>query len=127
VVWRLDRLGRGLKHLIELVEQLQQREIGFRSLTEQIDTTSPAGRLQFHLFGALAEFEREIIRERTRAGLAAARARGRTGGRPVTFTPEKVAAAEAMRAGGQPIVQIARVLGVHRATLYRHLEQEPQT
>ena len=96
-------------------------------MTEQIDTTTPAGRLQFHLFGALAEFEREIIRERTRAGLAAARARGRTGGRPVTLTPEKVAAAEAMRAGGQPIVQIARVLGVHRATLYRHLRQEPQT
>jgi DNA invertase Pin-like site-specific DNA recombinase len=127
VVWRLDRLGRGLKHLIELVEQLQQREVGFRSLTEQIDTTTPAGRLQFHLFGALAEFEREIIRERTRAGLAAARARGRTGGRPVTLTPEKVAAAEAMRAGGHPIVQIARVLGVHRATLYCHLEREPQT
>ena len=121
VVWRLDRLGRGLKHLIELVEQLQERTIGLRSLTEQIDTTSPAGRLQFHLFGALAEFEREIIRERTRAGLAAARARGRTGGRPVTLTPEKVAAAEAMRAAGQPIVQIARVLGVHRATLYRRL------
>ena len=99
----------------------------FRSLTEQIDTTSPAGRLQFHLFGALAEFEREIIRERTRAGLAAARARGRTGGRPLALTPEKIAAAEAMRGGGQPIAQIARVLGVHRATLYRHLEQEPQT
>jgi DNA invertase Pin-like site-specific DNA recombinase len=127
VVWRLDRLGRGLKHLIELVEQLQERTIGLRSLTEQIDTTSPAGRLQFHLFGALAEFEREIIRERTRAGLAAARARGRTGGRPLALTPEKIAAAEAMRGGGQPIAQIARVLGVHRATLYRHLEQEPQT
>src|ERR1700722_12390258 len=104
--------------LIELVEQLQQREIGFRSLTEQIDTTSPAGRLQFHLFGALAEFEREIIRERTRAGLAAARARGRNGGRPVTLTPEKIAAAEAMRAAGQPTVQIARVLGVHRGTVH---------
>jgi DNA invertase Pin-like site-specific DNA recombinase len=102
VVWRLDRLGRGLKHVIELVEHLQQREIGFRSLTEQIDTTTPAGRLQFHLFGALAEFEREIIRERTRAGLAAARARGQTGGRPITLTPKKVAAAEAMPAGGQP-------------------------
>ena len=127
MVWRLDRLGRGLKHLIELVEQLQERTIGLRSLTEQIDTTSPAGRLQFHLFGALAEFEREIIRERTRAGLAAARARGRTGGRPLALTPEKIAAAEAMRGGGQPIAQIARVLGVHRATLYRHLEQEPQT
>jgi DNA invertase Pin-like site-specific DNA recombinase len=87
VVWRLDRLGRGLKHLIDLVEQLHGSDIGFRSLTEQIDTTTPAGRLQFHLFGALAEFEREIIRERTRAGLAAARARGRTGGRPIALTP----------------------------------------
>jgi DNA invertase Pin-like site-specific DNA recombinase len=122
VVWRLDRLGRGLKHLIDLVEQLQQREIGFRSLTEQIDTTTPAGRLQFHLFGALAEFEREIIRERARAGLAAARARGRTGGRPVSLTPEKLAAAQAMRGDGQSMTQIAHVLGLHRATLYRHLE-----
>jgi len=124
VVWRLDRLGRGLKHLIELVEHLHGREIGFRSLTEQIDTTTPAGRLQFHLFGALAEFEREIIRERTRAGLAAARARGRTGGRPSAITREKLAAAHVMRASGQSMVQIARVLGVHRATLYRHLNGE---
>jgi DNA invertase Pin-like site-specific DNA recombinase len=79
VVWRLDRLGRGLKHLIESIDELHGREIGFRSLTEAIDTTTPAARLQFHIFGALAEFERETIRERTRAGLAAARARGRLG------------------------------------------------
>ena len=78
VVWRLDRLGRGLKHLIEAIEQLHQREIGFRSLTEQIDTTTSAGMLQFHIFGALAEFERQIIREHTRAGLAAATLRART-------------------------------------------------
>ena len=77
VVWRLDRLGRGLKHLIESIDGLHAREVGFRSLTEAIDTTTSAGRLQFHIFGALAEFEREIIRERTRAGLVAARARGR--------------------------------------------------
>jgi DNA invertase Pin-like site-specific DNA recombinase len=78
VVWRLDRLGRGLKHLIDTIEDLHEREIGFRSLTEQIDTTTPGGRLQFHIFGALAQFEREIIRERTRAGLAAAHARKRS-------------------------------------------------
>jgi DNA invertase Pin-like site-specific DNA recombinase len=77
VVWRLDRLGRGLKHLLDLIEELAERRVGFRSLTEAICTTTPAGRLQMHLFGALAEFERELIRERTRAGLAAARRRGR--------------------------------------------------
>jgi hypothetical protein len=109
-----------------LVEQLQGREIGF-SITDRADryTTTPAGRLQFHLFGTLAEFEHEIIRERTRAGLVAARARGRNGGRPATLTPEKVAAAEAMRAAGQPTVQIARVLRVigqrFTATLSREL------
>jgi DNA invertase Pin-like site-specific DNA recombinase len=89
--------------------------------TEAIDTTTPAGRLQFHIFGALAEFEREIIRERTRAGLAAARARGRLGGRPSSLSPEKLAAAEAMRARQHPMQDIAAALGVSRATLYRHL------
>ncbi|MBA2598978.1 MAG: recombinase family protein, partial [Chloroflexia bacterium] len=82
VVWRLDRLGRSLKHLIEVVAALAARGIGFKSLTEQIDTTTPGGKLIFHVFGALAEFERDLIRERTQAGLAAARARGRLGGRP---------------------------------------------
>src|SRR5919201_955449 len=82
VVWRLDRLGRSLPHLIETVTALEQRGIGFRSLTESIDTTTSGGKLIFHIFGALAEFERNLIRERTLAGLAAARARGRSGGRP---------------------------------------------
>ncbi len=121
VVWRLDRLGRGLKHLIEAIEQLHAREIGFRSLTEAIDTTTNAGMLQFHIFGALAEFERQIIRERTRAGLAAARARGRLGGRPALLTPEKLDAARLMRQEKRTMPEIARTLGVSRATLYRHL------
>jgi DNA invertase Pin-like site-specific DNA recombinase len=90
VVWRLDRLGRSLPHLIETVSQLQQRGVDFRSLQEQIDTTTSGGKLVFHVFGALAEFERDLIRERTHAGLAAARARGRLFGRPRALTPRKV-------------------------------------
>ena len=82
VVWRLDRLGRSLRHLLEVVSELERREVAFQSVTEAIDTSTPGGKLVFHLFGALAEFERELIRERTMAGLAAARARGRVGGRP---------------------------------------------
>src|SRR5438552_7799221 len=82
VVWRLDRLGRSLKHLIETITELNNRKIGFKSIQENIDTTTSGGKLVFHIFGALAEFEREIIRERTQAGLTAARARGRLGGRP---------------------------------------------
>ncbi|MBV8941800.1 MAG: recombinase family protein [Solirubrobacterales bacterium] len=121
VVWRLDRLGRGLKHLIEAIEQLHQREIGFRSLTEVIDTTTSGGMLQFHIFGALAQFEREIIRERTRAGLAAARDRGRIGGRPAALTPEKLDVVRLMRQQKRSMPQIAKALGVSRATLYRHL------
>src|SRR3989441_9806091 len=90
VVWRLDRLGRSLKHLIETVSQLDNRKIGFKSLTENIDTTTSGGKLIFHIFGALAEFERDIIRERTLAGLQAARARGRRGGRPKALTTKTV-------------------------------------
>jgi DNA invertase Pin-like site-specific DNA recombinase len=86
VVWRLDRLGRSLRHLIDTVTDLQEREIGFKSLQESIDTTTSGGKLVFHIFGALAEFEREIIRERTKAGLTAARARGKSGGRPKALT-----------------------------------------
>ena len=89
MVWRLDRLGRSLRHLIELMGELEQKEIGFRSLQEAIDTTSPSGKLTFHMFGALAEFERNLIQERTQAGLAAARARGRHGGRPKALDPRK--------------------------------------
>jgi DNA invertase Pin-like site-specific DNA recombinase len=123
VVWRLDRLGRSLRHLIETIAELERREIGFRSVSEGIDTTSPSGRLIFHIFGALAEFERELIRERTRAGLAAARARGRRGGRPAVMTEHKLRVAREMLATGEhTMAQIAATLGVGRATLYRHLE-----
>jgi DNA invertase Pin-like site-specific DNA recombinase len=96
--------------------------VAFLSLTEAIDTSTPGGKLVFHIFGALAEFERDLIRERTRAGLAAARARGRTGGRPTVWTPEKLAAARGMRAAGTyDVASIARVLGVSRASVYRAL------
>ena len=123
VVWRLDRLGRSLRHLVEMVAELQEREIAFRSLTEAIDTATSAGRLQLHLFAALAEFERELIRERSAAGREAARARGRQGGRPKLITAEKLAAAAAMRAQGElTMAQIARTLGVGRSTLYEHLD-----
>lgn len=123
VVWRLDRLGRSLRHLIDVVSDLEQRGVGFISLTEALDTTTPGGRLLFHVFGALAEFEHALIRERTLAGLAAARARGRTGGRPTVWTPEKLKTAKAMRASGEyDVAGIARVLGVSRASVYRALQ-----
>lgn len=123
VVWRLDRLGRSLRHLVELVGDLEERKIAFRSLTEAIDSATRAGRLQLHLFAALAEFERELIRERATAGREAARARGRRGGRPKLVTAEKLAAAQAMRAQGKlTMAQIARTLGVGRSTLYQHLD-----
>jgi len=122
VVWRLDRLGRSLRHLIELVAILEERSVGLRSLTESIDTTTPGGKLIFHVFAALAEFERELIRERTHAGLAAARARGRVGGRPSVWTAEKRAIALSMYESREHDVStIARILGVSRASLYRAL------
>ena len=122
VIWRLDRLGRSLRHLIDLVGDLDQRGVALRSLRESIDTSTPGGRLVFHLFGGLAEFERDLIRERTNAGLEAARTRGRRGGRPTVWTPEKIAAARAMHASGEHDVSaIARVLGVSRASVYRAL------
>jgi DNA invertase Pin-like site-specific DNA recombinase len=121
VVWRLDRLGRSLTNLIELMTVLAERGIGFRSLTEQIDTTTSGGKLIFHIFGALAEFERELIRERTRAGLAAARARGRQGGRPKKIATERqIKMAQALyQDGSHSIDDICRMLGISRATLYR--------
>ena len=90
VVWRLDRLGRSLPHLIEIIADLKERGVGFKSVQESIDTTTPGGRLVFHVFGALATFELELVREGTMAGLAAARARGRTGGRPPVMTAAKL-------------------------------------
>jgi DNA invertase Pin-like site-specific DNA recombinase len=122
VVWKLDRLARSLKQLIETVEALGRREIGLRSLTETIDTGTSGGRLIFHVFGALAEFERSIIRERTRAGLAAARARGRVGGRPPALAADDLAAARALLRDPEiTVAQAARRLGVASSTLYRHL------
>jgi DNA invertase Pin-like site-specific DNA recombinase len=126
VVWKLDRLGRSLRHLIDTVAELERRDVGFRSLQENIDTTSPGGKLIFHIFGALAEFERDLIRQRTLAGLAAARARGRAGGRPQSMTPTKIALARQMYDAQQhSLAEIAKTLGVSRASIYRHLGHTP--
>ncbi len=126
VVWRLDRLGRSLRHLIDTISLVQERGIGFKSLQEQIDTTTSGGKLVFHVFGALAEFERDLIRERTRAGLLAARARGRLGGHPRALalnTPRKVRIAQALyNDKSNSIADICRTLRISRATLYRYLE-----
>lgn len=122
VVWRLDRLGRSLKDLIERMEDLRQRKIGFKSLHERIDTFSPAGKVQFHIFSALAEFERDLIREGTMAGLRAARARGRTGGRKPQMTEEKIQlAASLMKDKNNTVKEICTTLGASRATLYRYV------
>jgi DNA invertase Pin-like site-specific DNA recombinase len=122
VVWKLDRLARSLRQLIDTIEMLDAKGIGFRSLTEAIDTTTPGGKLIFHIFGALAEFERSIIRERTNAGLASARARGRLGGRPPAWNNEDIIAAKALlRDPAITVNQAARRLGVAPATLYRHI------
>lgn len=122
VVWRLDRLGRSLRHLIDTVNDLRDRGVGFRSLQESIDTSTSGGKLVFHVFGALAEFERELVRERTQAGLAAARARGRFGGRPRAMTPDKVRLARQLYDSREHTVDaIAKTLGVSRASIYRNL------
>lgn len=122
VVWRLDRLARSLRQLIETVEGMEARGVGLRSLTEAIDTATPGGRLVFQIFGALAEFERQVIRERTAAGLAAARARGRRGGRPPALAAKDLAAARAMlRDPDITVGEVARRLRVAPSTLYRHL------
>lgn len=124
VVWKLDRAGRSLTHLIELLKGLKERTIEFISLTEQIDTTTPGGKLIFHLMGALAEFERDLIRERTNAGLAAARARGRVGGRPRKLkTNGKIALARSLFADkSHSIEEICTTLNISRATLYRYVK-----
>jgi DNA invertase Pin-like site-specific DNA recombinase len=122
VVWKLDRLARSLKQLINTVEEFEGRGIGFRSLTENIDTTTPSGRLIFHVFGALAEFERGIIRDRTIAGLKSARERGRFGGRPSVMTVERqIAARTLLEKKELTIKQIAGQLGVSEASLYKHI------
>ena len=122
VVWRLDRLARSLRQLIETVEALAGRGVGLRSLTEVIDTTTSGGRLVFHIFASLAEFERGVNRERTMAGLQAARARGRKGGRPPALSDKDLTVAKAMlRDPDITVAEVARRLGVVPSTLYRHL------
>ncbi|HET8909216.1 MAG TPA: recombinase family protein [Ktedonobacterales bacterium] len=127
VVWRLDRLGRTLKHLITTITDLGEKGIGFRSLQENIDTTTSGGKLVFHIFGALAEFEREVIKEHTNAGLQAARARGRLGGRPTiqSFDPKKVALARKLYADrAMPVQEICETLHIGRSTLYRYINDK---
>ena len=122
VVWKLDRLARSTRQLLETVELLSQRQMGFKTITQNIDTTSAGGRLIFTVFGAIAEFEREIIRERTRAGLDAARSRGRTGGRPRSLSEKDLKQARALLTDPEITVEdIARRFGVGPSTLYRYL------
>ena len=126
VVWKLDRLARSMKQLVETVAQLEAEGVKFRSITENIGTDSAGGRFVFHIFGALAEFERSLIRERTNAGLKVARARGRKGGRPKSMTADDVRIAEKMLASDVAPVEVAKRLKVSRATLFRHLKQSKE-
>ena len=122
VVWRLDRLGRSLHHLIDTVTELEQRGIGFKSLQENIDTTTSGGKLVFHIFGSLAEFEREVIKERTAAGLEAARARGKVGGRPRRLDEKTAEMARRLYADRHNSVsEICKTLGITRMTLWRYV------
>ena len=126
IVWRLDRLGRSLGDLIRLTQNLQARGIAFASLTERIDTRSPTGQLVFHMFGALAEFERNLIRERTMAGLKAARARGRKGGRPRKLSLKDLKTVRALlKSGDIPVSTVAEQFRVARSTLYRNVGFNP--
>jgi DNA invertase Pin-like site-specific DNA recombinase len=123
VVWKLDRLGRSLKDLIARITELNDRKIGFKSLTENIDTTTSGGKLIFHIFGALAEFERDIIKERTNAGLAAARTRGKLGGRPKALSPERIKLARKLYADtSTSVAEICKMLGISRHTLQRYVK-----
>ncbi|KYM75147.1 recombinase family protein [Pantoea agglomerans] len=126
VVWKLDRLGRSMRHLVMLTEELRERGVNFRSLTDSIDTSTPMGRFFFHVMGALAEMERELIVERTRAGLAAARDKGRIGGRRRKMTAETVERARRMLAQGATLLQVSLVLDVSVKTLYRYIPGSEQ-
>jgi len=126
VVWRLDRLGRTLRHLIETVTDLEEKGIGFKSLQESIDTTTSSGKLIFHVFSALAEFERSLIRERTQAGLTAARARGRKGGRPRKLDSAQVRLLYQLYDGKEhTIAEICKLVGIARPTVYEYLKLKP--
>ena len=122
VVWRLDRLGRSLKDLIELITKLDDDGVAFQSTQEAVDTNSPGGKLVFHIFGALAEFERNLIRERTQAGLEAARSRGRKGGRPKSLDAERrKMAVELYKDGKHSVMEVCRTVGISKPTLYSYL------
>jgi len=123
VIWKLDRLSRSLRHLIDTVNQLKERMIGLKVITMNLDTTTPSGKLVFHIFASLSEFERELIRERTIAGLQSARVRGRVGGRPKAMDEKKVQIAKSLHADGKTTVsEICETLNVSKATLYRSLK-----
>ena len=124
VVWRLDRLGRSLRNLLELVAQLEDKKVGFRSLQESMDTSSSGGKLIFHVFGALAEFERNLIRDRTNAGLAAARARGRNGGRPKKLDQQQRQLVTRLYKEGTPIPEILKTVQISKGTLYSYVRDE---
>ena len=125
VVWRLDRLGRSLAHLIETIKELNDKGIGFKSLQENIDTTTSGGQLIFHIFGALAQFERELIRERTQAGLKAARVRGRMGGRPVQLNKLEIKKLKKhYDKGDLSVMEICKLFNITKPTLYRYLKHE---
>jgi DNA invertase Pin-like site-specific DNA recombinase len=127
VIWRLDRLSRSLKDLIEMVALLESKKIGLKSLQEMIDTSSSSGKLVFHIFGALAEFERNLIRERTQAGLNAARARGRKGGRPKVLGSDKRVLAVALYDGKKhTVAQICAMMGISKPTLYKYVRASRQ-
>ena len=123
VVWKLDRLGRSLTHLIEIVNTLKANQVAFRSLTEGMDTTTASGELFFHVFGALAQYERALVKERVTAGLAAARHRGRIGGRPPAISSEKLAAIVESLRGGMSKAAVCRTFGVKRTTLIETLRR----
>lgn len=123
VVWKLDRLGRSIQHLIQTIKSLQERKIGFKSLQESIDTTTSGGKLVFHIFSALAEFERDLIQERTKAGLQAARARGRMGGRPALLKPTQVARLKKLYdARKNTVAEICKIFHISRPTFYNYVK-----
>lgn len=126
VVWKLDRLARSTRDLLAIVDGLRERGAGLRSLTEIIDTTSAGGAFIMTVFAALAELERDLIRERTHAGLTAARSRGRVGGRPSVVTAERLEVMRDLASAGRSVAEISRVVGVSRATVYRHLDSSPE-
>lgn len=128
VVWRLDRLGRSLAHLIQTVKELNEKGIGFKSLQESIDTTTSGGQLIFHIFGALAQFERELIRERTNAGLKSARIRGRLGGRPVQLNKNEIRKLKKhYDKGDLSVIEICKLFNITKPTLYRYLKNDIQS